>query len=103
MDSLASTMRKFFFCCWSMWPIPASSNPVTESYGVVSDWGPENNDQAGPVCGMGVDVTTKGEHGGGNPEGEWTPRLTSSPITARSVLSLGLVVVAAIAGRFQCC
>lgn len=28
---LASTMRKFFFCCWFIWPMPASSRPVVES------------------------------------------------------------------------
>jgi len=30
---LASTTRKFFFWSWVMCPIPARSNPVTESCG----------------------------------------------------------------------
>ena len=33
---LESTTRKFFLCCSLMWPIPASSKPVIESYYKIS-------------------------------------------------------------------
>jgi hypothetical protein len=33
-DLLESTIRKFFFWCWSTCPIPARSRPVMESYRV---------------------------------------------------------------------
>lgn len=61
-------MRKFFSCFPSMWPIPAKSRPVIESYAT------ENISAA--------------QHGPKD-----SVRVTSSPMTAKNLRSLNEVVM----------
>jgi hypothetical protein len=61
-------MRKFFSCFSSMWPIPANSRPVIESY-ATRNFSVAQRDLKNPV------------------------RVTSSPMTARRLRSLKDVVM----------